>query len=96
MALGRMSYEEGRTCASDLGSSAAEMDNLFSQLRSEMNSLEEVLRSKGADELYATWKVLDAKLNGYPNKVRDFQGFLNASITQYEADDAALSGEVNG
>lgn len=94
MALGSMSYGEARTCASDLGKAASEMDTLFNNLRSEMNSLEEVLRSKGADELLMTYKTLEAKLNGYPDKVRAFQGFLNSAVEQYEADDAALTNDV--
>ena len=94
MALGSMSYGEARTCASDLGKAASEMDTLFNNLRTEMNSLEDVLKSKGADELYQTYKVLEAKLSGFPEKVRAFQGFLNAAIDQYEADDAALASEV--
>lgn len=95
MALGSMSYGEARACANDLGKAASEMDTLFSNLRSEMNSLEDVLKSKGADELLMTYKTLENKLSGYPNKVRAFQGFLNAAVEQYEADDAAFSSEVN-
>lgn len=94
MALGSMSYGEARTCATELGNAASEMDNLFSQLKAEMNSLEEVLRSNGASELYATYKTLEAKLDGFPNKVRDFKGFLETAVAQYEADDAALMKEV--
>ena len=69
MALGSMSYGEARTCATELGNAASEMDNLFSQLKAEMNSLEEVLRSNGASELYATYKTLEAKLDGFPNNI---------------------------
>lgn len=94
MALGSMSYTEARTCANELGTSATNMDNLIAQLRNEMNSLEDVLRSNGASELYATFKTLDAKLNGYPEKVRAFKGFLETAVAQYEADDQALSREV--
>lgn len=94
MALGSMSYGEARTCATELGNAASEMDNLFSQLKAEMNSLEEVLRSNGASELYATYKTLEAKLDGFPNKVRAFKGFLETAVAQYEADDAALMKEV--
>lgn len=94
MALGSMSYTEARTCAGDLGTAATNMDNLIAQLRSEMNSLEDVLKSNGASELYATFKTLDAKLNGYPEKVRSFKGFLETAVAQYEADDQALSREV--
>lgn len=94
MALGSMSYSEARNCATSLGNSAANMDNLFSQLRAEMESLEDVLRSSGGSELYATFKGLDAKLNSFPDKVRAFKGFLETAVSQYEADDAALSSEV--
>lgn len=94
MALGNMSYTEGRECAANLGTSAANMDEFFNQLRAEMNSLEEVLKSKGADELFATYKGLEAKLNSFPDKVRGFQGFLTSAIEQYEADDAALSSQA--
>ena len=94
MALGSMSYTEARTCAAELGTAAANMDNLIAQLRVEMESLEDVLKSNGASELYATYKPLDAKLNGIPEKVRAFKGFLETAVAQYEADDAALSREV--
>ena len=94
MALGSMSYTEARTCATELGNAASNMDNLIAQLRREMDTLEDVLKSNGASELYATFKTLDTKLNGFPEKVRAFKGFLETAVAQYEADDAALSGEV--
>lgn len=95
MALGSMGYEEARNCANNLGKAASEMDALFNQLKSEMNSLEDVLKSKGADELYATYKTLEGNLSDFPNKVRAFEEFLNNAVSQYEADDAALTSEVN-
>ncbi len=95
MALGTMSYSEARTCATEFGNAAAEMDNLFSQLKMEMNTLEEVLKSKGATELYNTYKTLEAKIDSFPNKVRDFKRFIETAVAQYEADDAALNGEVS-
>ena len=94
MALGSMSYSEARNCAGELKTAAANMDDLIAQLRIEMETLEDVLKSKGAGELYATYKTLDAKINGFPEKVRAFGGFLEAAVNQYEADDAALSREV--
>jgi len=94
MALGSMSYSEARACAQELGTAASNMDNLIAQLRNEMNSLEDVLRSNGATELFSTYKTLDAKIDGFPAKVRAFKGFLETAVAQYEADDAALSREV--
>lgn len=94
MALGSMSYADAKTCGSDLGTSADNMDNLISLLRSEMNSLEDVLKSSGGSSLYATYLELDKKLDGFPNKVRAFKMFLENAVSQYEADDAALTRDV--
>ena len=43
---------------------------------------------------YMQHKTLEAKLDGFPNKVRAFKGFLETAVAQYEADDAALMKEV--
>lgn len=94
MALGSMSYSEARARAEELNKAAANMDEIFAKLKSEMDSLETVLKSKGADELYATYKTLEAKIGSFPNKVRDFRTFLLAAVEQYEADDAALTSDV--
>lgn len=94
MALGSMSYSEALTCADQMKTAAAEMDDLFAQLRTEMNSLESVLKSKGGEELLVTYRTLEAKLSGFPNKVRSFEGFLRTAVAQYQADDASLSSEV--
>lgn len=94
MALGSMSYDMARERAEELQNAAQKMDEEFNKLRSEMNSLESVLRSKGGDELYSSYKQLEAKLNSFPNKVRDFRNFLLAAVAQYEADDASLANEV--
>ena len=94
MALGSMSYSQARTCANELNKSASSMDDLFNQLKNEMNSLESVLKSKGADELYSTYKTLESKIGNFPNKVRDFEAFLTSAVEQYEADDARFSNEI--
>ena len=95
MALGSMTYQEARDRAEDLNNAASRMDEEFTKLRSEMDTLEEVLKSKGGTELYQSYKVLEAKLNSFPNKVRDFRMFLLKAVEQYEADDAQLTSEVN-
>jgi len=92
--IGSMTYAQAETCADQLKAAASAMDDLFSQLKNEMNSLESVLKSKGADELYATYKSLEAKLDGFPSKVRSFEGFLRTAVAQYQADDASLSSQV--
>ena len=68
MALGSMIYTEARTCAAELGTAAANMDNLIAQLRVEMESLEDVLKSNGASELYATYKNFSLKKLVCPKK----------------------------
>lgn len=92
--IGSMTYAQAETCADQLKSAATAMDDLFTQLKNEMNSLESVLKSKGADELFATYKSLEAKIDGFPNKVRAFEGFLRTAVAQYQADDASLSSQV--
>lgn len=92
--IGSMTYAQAETCADQLKSAAAAMDDLFTQLKNEMNSLESVLKSKGADELFATYKSLEAKIDGFPSKVRAFEGFLRTAVAQYQADDASLSSQV--
>ncbi len=94
MAVQGMSYSELRACAADFGKAAAEMDRLFNNLKVEMNSLGDVLKSKGADRLYDAYKELERKLPGYPDKVREFEAFINTAVDQYEANDAALQSEI--
>lgn len=94
MALGSMSYEDARARASELTTSATKIDELFDQLKIEMNSLEEVIKSNGADSLYQAWKTLEPKLDGYPSKIRDFSAFLNKAVEAYEQNDRALGKEV--
>ncbi len=94
MALGSMSYSEARTRAEELNKAAKNMDEIFAKLKAEMDSLETVLKSKGGEDLYATYKTLEAKIGSFPNKVRDFRAFLLEAVAQYEADDAALAKEV--
>lgn len=94
MALGRLSYGQARACADSLGKSAAGMDDAFNRLRNEMSMLQREFQSAAASQLYQTYNGLEAKLNSFPNKVRDFQVFLNKAVDQYEADEAALNKEV--
>ncbi len=94
MALGKMSYGDARNCAAKLGTTADDMDAAFNDLKSEMSMLREEFESEGANELYATFDTLAAKLSGFPSKVRNFKGFLNEAVNQYEADDLALQKEV--
>lgn len=93
--LGTMTYEEARNCASSMTTSANNMDEYFSRLRSEMNSLEDVLKSKGADDLYNTFLELDKKLDGFPEKIREFSKFLTETVDAYIADDENLSNMAN-
>ncbi len=94
MALGSMNYNDARARARDMENSASSLDSIIAELRKEMNSLEDVLKSDGADSLLATYKVLDAKIDSYPGKVRDFKKFLLKAVDQYEADDLEFKSEV--
>ena len=95
MALGSMSYSEARTCAANLGTEADNMDATFNELRAEMNSLEDVLRSKGATALYESYLAVEKNLSSFSTKVRSFTDFLNAAVTEYERDDEQLASEAS-
>ena len=96
MALGLMSYEDATKEAENLNLSASKMDKEFDNLKREMDSLETVLKSRGADELYATYKVLESKIRNYSDKVRDFSSFLSSAVAQYKSDDEQLVKESRG
>ena len=94
MALGRLEYNRARECAEELGRRAANMDSLFNRLRNEMRMLQSEFQSPAASQLYATFNQLDAKIDSFPNKVRDFRAFLLKAVETYEGDEAALNREV--
>ena len=94
MALGSLQYSEARAHVSELRTSAQNMVELLNELKREMDTLESVLKSKGADELYATYKQLEAKVGSYPEKVQDFANFLETSVARYEAVDNNLASQA--
>ena len=94
MALGTLSDSEALSCANNLKQSSTNMTNLFNDLKNEMNSLESVLKSEASDQLLATYKELEAKLDGFPSKIDDFEVFLRNAVAQYQADDKALESEL--
>ena len=95
MALGKLEYNRARQSAEELGRRAANMDSLFNRLRNEMRMLQNEFQSPAAAQLYTTFNQLDAKIDSFPNKVRDFRAFLINAVDTYEADEAALNREVN-
>ncbi len=95
MALGSMSYTEAREYAANLGTEADNMDATFNELRAEMNSLEDVLRSKGATALYESYLAVEKELSSFSTKVRTFRDFLNSAVTLYEGDDEDLIREAS-
>jgi uncharacterized protein YukE len=91
MALGTMSYSEAKERADKLGAISNRMDEQFTRLRNQMNSLENVLKSKGATQLYETYTQLDAKLSGFTSKVTSFQQFLYKAVEEYQTQDDILT-----
>ena len=94
MALGRLENARARQCAEELGKNAGLMDDAFRRLRNEMRMLQSEFQSPAASQLYSTFSQLEAKIDSFPNKVRDFKTFLNNAVDTYEADEAALNREV--
>lgn len=93
--LGSLKYDEARSYAANMRESAKAMTDLLAELKKEMDSLESVLKSKGADELYSTYKTLEAKVGSYPEKVIEFASFLESTVAKYEYADQTLQNSVN-
>jgi uncharacterized protein YukE len=90
MAISKLEYSTARNCVSEFGTISTEMRSTFSDLKREMESLEDDLKSKGGDALYAKYKALEPKLAEVPDKVDDFKTFLEGATQEYEKEDLTL------
>ena len=93
MGLGRMSYSEATKCADNLGTYADTIEKKLRDLRSEIDSMDEVLKSEGASELLAKYDELEKKLADCPTKIKGFEAHLRTAIEQYQSDDERLREE---
>ena len=87
MALSKLEYDTARNCVREFDTISSEMRSTFSELKREMDSLEDDLKSRGGDTLYAKYKDLEPKLAEVPEKVDDFKKFLEGATEKYEAED---------
>lgn len=93
MGLGRMTYGEATTSADNLNKSSASLEKYLKDLREEIDSLDEVLRSEGADQLLKTYEELDEELRVCPQKITGFEVYLRDAIKKYQEDDQRLKEE---
>ena len=93
MGVGRMSYTEATTCADNLSRYSANIEKYLTDLRTEINSMDEVLKSEGANELLAKYDELDKKLVDCPVKITEFENHLRTAIRKYQEDDQRLREE---
>jgi uncharacterized protein YukE len=93
MGVGRMSYTEATTCADNLNRYSANIEKYLTDLRTEINSMDEVLKSEGANELLARYDELDKKLVDCPVKITEFENHLRTAIRKYQEDDQRLREE---
>ena len=93
MGLGRMSYGEATTCADNLNKYAANLEKCLTDLRNEINSMDEVLKSEGADQLLARYDELDKELVDCPTRINGFETHLRTAIKKYQDDDQRLREE---
>ena len=85
MAISKLEYDTARNCVREFDTISSEMRSTFSELKREMDSLEDDLKSRGGDTLYAKYKDLEPKLAEVPEKVDDFKNFLEGATEKYEA-----------
>lgn len=90
MGLGRMTYSEATASADRLSEIAAALDTELTNLRSEIFSMDEVLKSEGANQVLETYDNLDKELTKCPTKIVEFEKYLRDAIEQYKQDDQTL------
>ena len=61
MAISKLEYDTARNCVREFDTISSEMRSTFSELKREMDSLEDDLKSRGGDTLYAKYKALADK-----------------------------------
>lgn len=93
MGLGKMTYEEALGCAERLKKNADDLRLHIADLKREMNSLNEVLASKGADQVTDTYSMIDTDLEKCPDKIEGFDLYIQEAVKRYRADDAQLGQE---
>ena len=95
MAISKLEYDTARNCVREFDTISSEMRSNFSELKREMDSLEDDLKSRGGDTLYAKYKDLEPKLAEVPEKVDDFKNFLEGATEKYEAEDQTLQNQAS-
>ena len=95
MAISKLEYDTARNCVREFDTISSEMRSTFSELKREMDSLEDDLKSRGGDTLYAKYKDLEPKLAEVPEKVDDFKNFLAGATEKYEAEDQTLQNQAS-
>ena len=95
MAISKLEYDTARNCVREFDTISSEMRSTFSELKREMDSLEDDLKSRGGDTLYAKYKDLEPKLAEVPEKVDDFKNFLEGATEKYEAEDLTLQNQAS-
>ena len=93
MGLGRMTYSEATTSADNLNKSSASLEKHLKDLRYEIDSMDDVLRSEGAEQLLKTYEELDNDLRVCPQKITGFEVYLRGAIKKYQEDDQRLEEE---
>jgi hypothetical protein len=93
MGLGKMSYDEALGCADRLQKNAEDLRLHLTTLKTEMDSLNEVLKSRGADQIAVTYALIDSDMEKCPDKILGFNAYIRDAVNKYRADDEKLAQE---
>lgn len=94
MAVSKLEYDTAKSCIDKFNRIYLEMTDTFNALKTEMESLENDLKSRGGELLYNDYKSLEPKLDEVPKKVDEFKRFLELAIAEYEEEDQILQNQV--
>ena len=95
MGLGKMSYDEALGCADRLKENAENLRLHLANLKTEMDSLDTVLKSKGADQVTDTYTTVDEDMEKSPDKIEGYDAYIRDAVARYRANDAQLAQEGN-
>ncbi len=93
MGLGKMSYEDALGCADRLKQNSDDLRLHLADLKREMESLDEVLKSRGANQVSETYTAIDSDMEKSPDKINEFNLYIRDAVASYRAADEQLKQE---
>ena len=89
----KISYEEVNQIASTIKNGAERMRQILNETSQNMQNVnqDDTWKSNAAGELYAKFKELETKFEGFYTEIENYSKFLTQTVETYQAADAAIA-----